>query len=137
MYSPVFNISFLFCRSPTQCMTFYVSPSAFLFVNVIFQVDSLKNVCEGALKPRVCNENVLELITIADRFNASRLQVRGLNMHEYLPYCCILGDISFCLLEALQLLCFICVSVMSLNHPVCGYVRSRHGVGLIAMCNHK
>lgn len=39
-----------------------------------YEVDSLKRVCEGALKPRVSSDNVLELITIGDRFNASRLR---------------------------------------------------------------
>lgn len=39
-----------------------------------YEVDSLKSVCEGALKPQISNENVLELLSIGEQFNASSLR---------------------------------------------------------------
>ncbi|XP_039265805.2 uncharacterized protein LOC120341379 [Styela clava] len=47
-----------------------------------YEVDSLKSVCEGALKPLITNENVLELLSIGEQFNASSL--RECCMHHIL-----------------------------------------------------
>lgn len=38
-------------------------------------MDSLKSVCEGALKPAINADNVLVLLSVGDQYNAASLRV--------------------------------------------------------------
>ena len=51
--------------------------------HLLFQVDSLKDICEETLRKDIDNDTVLLCLGVAEQFSVSRLKVRTIDV----PYC--------------------------------------------------
>lgn len=76
--------------------------------HLLFQVDSLKDICEETLRKDIDNDTVLLCLGVAEQFSVSRLKVRTIDV----PYCSYkLRSWSKVWLKKVSLFSFVCVPV--------------------------